>query len=62
MAVIVLTVAGILLVRKERASAIFVVVTALGGGILNTGLKMLFARARPASQLPDGIHSRAATR
>ena len=47
MALMVLIVAGILLVRKERASAIFVVVTAIGGGILNTALKMLFARARP---------------
>jgi undecaprenyl-diphosphatase len=47
MAAIVLIVAAILLVRKERASAIFVVVTAIGGGILNTGLKMIFARARP---------------
>ena len=39
--------AAILLVRKERASAIFVVVTAAGGALLNLGLKLLFARARP---------------
>lgn len=45
--VIVAIVAAILLVRKERASAIFVVVTAVGGALLNTGLKMIFARARP---------------
>ena len=47
MAALAGTVAVILLVRKERASAIFVVVTAVGGVVLNTGLKMLFARARP---------------
>jgi undecaprenyl-diphosphatase len=47
MALMVLIVCGILLVRQERASAIFVLVTAVGGGILNTALKMLFARARP---------------
>ena len=40
-------VAVILLFRKERASAVFVMVTAAGGGILNFGLKMIFARARP---------------
>jgi membrane-associated phospholipid phosphatase len=47
MGVIVAVVAAILVVRKERASAIFVVVTAVGGALLNTGLKMIFARARP---------------
>jgi membrane-associated phospholipid phosphatase len=36
-----------LLVRKERASAIFVVVTAGAGALLNLGLKMIFARTRP---------------
>ena len=45
--VIVVVVAVLLLVRKERASAIFVVVTAGTGALLNTGLKMIFARARP---------------
>jgi undecaprenyl-diphosphatase len=47
MGLITATVAAILLVRKERASAIFVLVTAVGGAILNTGLKMIYARARP---------------
>jgi membrane-associated phospholipid phosphatase len=47
MGILVAIVAAILLIRKERASAIFVLVTAVGGAILNTGLKMIFARARP---------------
>jgi undecaprenyl-diphosphatase len=44
---IIAVVATTLLVRKERASAVFVVVTAVAGGLLNLGLKMIFARARP---------------
>jgi undecaprenyl-diphosphatase len=44
---IVAVVAAMLLVRKERASAIFVVVTAGVGALLNLGLKAIFARARP---------------
>jgi len=44
---IVAVVAAALLVRKERASAIFVVVTAGTGALLNLGLKMIFARTRP---------------
>jgi undecaprenyl-diphosphatase len=44
---IVGVVAVILLIRKERASAIFVVVTAVTGALLNLGLKTIFARARP---------------
>jgi membrane-associated phospholipid phosphatase len=44
---IVAVVVAALLVRKERASAIFVVVTAVAGALLNLGLKMIFARARP---------------
>lgn len=44
---IVAVVAVILFARKERASAIFVVVTAGTGALLNLGLKMIFARARP---------------
>jgi undecaprenyl-diphosphatase len=44
---IVAVVAAMLLARKERASAIFVVVTAGAGGLLNLGLKMIYARARP---------------
>ena len=47
MAVLVAVVAAILLARKERASAVFVVVTAGVGALLNLGLKMIFARARP---------------
>ncbi|HVT41151.1 MAG TPA: phosphatase PAP2 family protein, partial [Gemmatimonadaceae bacterium] len=44
---IVALVAGTLLARKERASAVFVVVTAALGALLNLGLKLIFARARP---------------
>jgi membrane-associated phospholipid phosphatase len=44
---IVAVVATTLFVRKERASAIFVVVTAGTGALLNLGLKMFFARMRP---------------
>lgn len=44
---IVGVVAAILLIRKERASAIFVVVTGVTGALLNLGLKAIFARARP---------------
>ena len=47
MAALVAVVVAILLVRKERASAIFVVVTGVTGALLNLGLKMIFARARP---------------
>jgi undecaprenyl-diphosphatase len=36
-----------LLVRKARASAIFVVVTAGTGALLNLGLKLFFERVRP---------------
>jgi membrane-associated phospholipid phosphatase len=45
--VIVTVVAAILFSRKERASAIFVVVTVGTGALLNLGLKMIFARVRP---------------
>jgi undecaprenyl-diphosphatase len=44
---LVAVVAALLLGRKERASAIFLVVTAAAGALLNTGLKLIFARARP---------------
>jgi undecaprenyl-diphosphatase len=44
---IVAVVAATLFVRKEPASAIFVVVTAGAGALLNLGLKMIFARMRP---------------
>jgi membrane-associated phospholipid phosphatase len=40
-------VAALLLARPERASAIFVVVTAGAGALLSLGLKLIFARARP---------------
>jgi undecaprenyl-diphosphatase len=46
-AAIVAVVAAALLVKNERALAIFLVVTAAAGALLNTGLKMIFARARP---------------
>jgi membrane-associated phospholipid phosphatase len=45
--VIVGVVTAILFLRKERASAIFVIVTAVTGALLNLGLKAIFARARP---------------
>jgi membrane-associated phospholipid phosphatase len=45
-AIVGVTVA-ILFARKERASAIFVIVTAGVGALLNLGLKWIFARARP---------------
>ena len=44
---IVAVVAALLFSRKERASAIFVVVTAGTGALLNLGLKLIFARVRP---------------
>jgi len=44
---IVAVVAATLLVRQERASAVFVVVTAGTGALLNLGLKLFFARIRP---------------
>ena len=47
LAAIVAVMVAVLLVRKERASAIFVVVTAGAGALLNLGLKMIFARTRP---------------
>ena len=44
---IVVAVAVVLLVRRDRATAIFLVVTTVTGALLNLGLKLLFARARP---------------
>ncbi len=38
---------GVLLVRKEPATAAYLLGTALGGYLLNLGLKMMFARTRP---------------
>ncbi len=44
---IISVVITVLLVRKERASAAYMVVTGIGGLLLNVGLKLLYARARP---------------
>ena len=46
MGVIAATIA-VLLIRKERASAVYMIVTGIGGLLLNVGLKLLYARARP---------------
>jgi membrane-associated phospholipid phosphatase len=45
--VIVLLIGGALILRGHASWAAFLVVTAVGGGVLNHGLKMVFARARP---------------
>jgi undecaprenyl-diphosphatase len=45
--VIVLLIGGALVLRGHASWAAFLVVTALGGGVLNHGLKVAFARARP---------------
>lgn len=42
-------VAGTLIARKERASAVFVLVTGAAGALLNLGLKAIYARMRPDS-------------
>lgn len=47
MGAIVVVAVAVLLARKERASAIFVIVTAGVGALLNLGLKLIYARARP---------------
>jgi membrane-associated phospholipid phosphatase len=44
---IVALVAGTLFARKERASAVFVLVTGAAGALLNLGLKAIYARMRP---------------
>lgn len=44
---LVSVVAALLLARKARASAIFLLVTAGAGALLNLLLKLIFARARP---------------
>jgi undecaprenyl-diphosphatase len=44
---LVSVVAALLLARRERASAIFLLVTAGAGALLNLGLKLIFERARP---------------
>jgi membrane-associated phospholipid phosphatase len=47
MVLVVTLVAAGLLLRKHRASAIFVMVAAGGGALLNLGLKTIFERVRP---------------
>ena len=47
MALLVAAVAAVLFLRRHRASAVFLVIVAAGGVLLNEGLKMMFARARP---------------
>ncbi|HVT61156.1 MAG TPA: phosphatase PAP2 family protein [Thermoanaerobaculia bacterium] len=47
MASVVILVAAGLLLRKHGASAVFVVVAAVGGALLNLALKMIFERVRP---------------
>lgn len=44
---VIAAIIAILLFRKERASAIYMAVTGVGGAVLNVGLKLLYARARP---------------
>jgi membrane-associated phospholipid phosphatase len=40
-------VVAFLLLKGDRATAVFIMVTGAGGALLNLGLKMIFARARP---------------
>jgi hypothetical protein len=47
LATLVSVVAALLLARRERASAIFVLVAAGAGALLILGLKLILARARP---------------
>lgn len=47
LASLVAIVAGILLLRKERASTAFLIVTVILGASLNLGLKMIYSRVRP---------------
>ena len=44
---LVALVAALLLFRRERGAALFLVVTSGAGALLNVGLKLLFRRARP---------------
>ncbi len=46
-ALVVGIVTALLLLFKERANAVYLVSTAVGGIVLNAGLKLLFARTRP---------------
>jgi undecaprenyl-diphosphatase len=47
LAVVVLAVSAVLVARGQARWAGFLAVTATGGGLLNQGLKLVFARARP---------------
>jgi membrane-associated phospholipid phosphatase len=47
MALVVMLVAAGLLLRKHPASAVFVMIAAAGGALLNLGLKTIFERVRP---------------
>jgi undecaprenyl-diphosphatase len=47
MALVVVIAAGVLLLRRQPASAGFVLAAATGGALLNLGLKAIFARVRP---------------
>ncbi len=47
MALVVAVTAGALFLRKRRASAVFVLAAAVGGALLNLGLKAVFERVRP---------------
>ena len=49
MALVVALVAAGLFLRKHHASAVFVIVAAAGGALLNLGLKMIFERVRPSA-------------
>ena len=44
---VVLIVSAVLLLRGHPRWTLFLMVTALGGGLLNHGLKLIFARSRP---------------
>src|SRR5207247_2088440 len=47
MGILVAGVSVVLIIKKRVNSAVFIVLTALGGFLLNAGLKMIFVRARP---------------
>src|SRR5207247_809431 len=46
MGALVVVISLVLIIRKRVASAIFIVSTAIGGFLLNAGLKMIFTRSR----------------
>jgi membrane-associated phospholipid phosphatase len=47
MGLVVAVTAGLLLLHKHRASAVYVLVAGAGGALLNLGLKTIFERVRP---------------